>query len=235
MKKLAKIFLTLIVLNKVLAYLADDNVDSSEKIEETIGANKTANGVIIFKDKLNKCPMYTYPGCEFDILLKNSIDINKVSLKSSEIKVFKNATIELCNETDELLNKTNFKQKCSNYSSFKELNQDLKDEYTVYKMKYVPVLVGVAELMINIESESDQETPSLFNYTIVVVQPKRVIDLIFDIWVWSFGILISCLMGILLDRTALKEIVKKPIPVVIGFVCQYCFMPLVSQNLDTEF
>jgi hypothetical protein len=190
--------------------------------------NNITRSSLIFQEELNKCPMYT-PICSFSVLINKSINIDKIKFESSDLFVFKNITIKLCDqdENDKDLNKTKSKPLCSSLTDFKSVKQDNYNDYLIYKIYYVPDLVGVAELMININDSENIENNEKFNYTIIVVQPKRVIDLVFDIYVWTFSLIISTLMGILIDRDALKAIIKMPIPVIIGFVCQYLCMPLV--------
>ena len=82
------------------------------------------------------------------------------------------------------------------------------------------------------EIDDQSKESNRFSVPVVIGAPKRVIDLIFDIWVWTFGAIISMLMGVLIDLSMVKEIVKMPIPVAIGFCTQYGCMPLVKKIDD---
>ena len=205
--------------------LNEDNskLDSNQQQEQ----NNMTSSSIIFLEKLNKCPMYSTI-CSFPVLINKSINIEKIKFESSDLVVFKNVTIKLCesNDIEQILNETNVERSCPSLAEFKSVNEENHKDYLVYIIYFLPDLVGVADLMINI---NDTEIKEEFNYTIITVQPKRVIDLVFDIYVWSFSLLISTLMGILIDRDALRDIIKMPIPVIIGFVCQYICMPLVNK------
>ena len=53
-------------------------------------------------------------------------------------------------------------------------------------------------------------------YMIGITEPRRLVDKFFDVYVWIFGVLISTLMGCLLDLETIKKLVKIPIPVFIG-------------------
>ena len=66
---------------------------------------------------------------------------------------------------------------------------------------------------------------------ITVIRPERVIDHVFT---GSVILLISILyinFGAALDVGALKQIARRPIGPMIGFVCQFVFMPLLSYGL----
>uniref|UniRef100_A0A182JTU0 Sodium-bile acid cotransporter n=1 Tax=Anopheles christyi TaxID=43041 RepID=A0A182JTU0_9DIPT len=66
---------------------------------------------------------------------------------------------------------------------------------------------------------------------VTVIRPERVIDHVFT---GSVILLISILyinFGAALDVGALKQIARRPIGPVIGFVCQFVFMPLLSYGL----
>ncbi|CAF0973931.1 unnamed protein product [Didymodactylos carnosus] len=78
-------------------------------------------------------------------------------------------------------------------------------------------------------------TSKTWNITILVSQPKRVID---KIWFMSLPFLIvfiSVQMGVLLDTSVIKDIVKKPTPLIIGFVAQYGLMPLLAYSITKIF
>jgi len=68
-----------------------------------------------------------------------------------------------------------------------------------------------------------------------VAPPKRIIDRIFKISIPCIIILTSIQMGMLLDIQVLKELIRRPIQVLIGFVCQYGFMPLIAFSISKLF
>jgi len=63
---------------------------------------------------------------------------------------------------------------------------------------------------------------------IFVSQPQRIIDKIFKIAIPYIIMFISIQMGMLLDIEILKELIRRPIQVAIGFIAQYIFMPLIA-------
>ncbi len=70
---------------------------------------------------------------------------------------------------------------------------------------------------------------------VLVSQPQRLIDKIFKASIPFLIGTFMILMGILLDLEILKEIFLQPIPVVIGFVCQYTLMPLIAYGITKIF
>ena len=63
---------------------------------------------------------------------------------------------------------------------------------------------------------------------LVVSEPRRVRDLIFKRAIPYIITIVSVQMGMLLDIEVLKELARRPIQILIGFVCQYGLMPLIA-------
>ena len=70
---------------------------------------------------------------------------------------------------------------------------------------------------------------------ILVTQPKRLRDKVFYIVLPVLVIFISVQMGILLDTKILIDLVKKPKPVIIGFISQYGVMPFLAMAIAKIF
>ncbi|CAF3651637.1 unnamed protein product [Adineta steineri] len=70
---------------------------------------------------------------------------------------------------------------------------------------------------------------------LIVSSPKRLIDTIFKNVIPFIIIFTSIQMGILLDVGVLKELIKRPIQVLIGFVCQYGMMPILAYTISKLF
>jgi len=83
-------------------------------------------------------------------------------------------------------------------------------------------IIGKAKLEISVKENTQK-----YEQNVLIMQPMRLIDIIFTIYVWGFSLLISLLMGVMLDIHTLIKIIKIPIPVGIGLSCQYIIMPLV--------
>ncbi len=70
---------------------------------------------------------------------------------------------------------------------------------------------------------------------LLISQPQRIRDKIFRKAIPFVIMIISIQMGILLDMEVLKELIRRPIQVLIGFVCQYGFMPLIAFAISKIF
>lgn len=83
----------------------------------------------------------------------------------------------------------------------------------------------------------NDESISSYNWPlkILIIQPKRVIDRIFQIMLPFLVTFISIQMGILLDTKVLIDLVKKPKPVLIGFISQYGIMPFLAMAIAKIF
>ncbi len=164
--------------------------------------------------------------CKFNVLIDSSLSLEDLSINSADESVFNFTSIELCDELviQKSINGTN-QTFCS---PIKEFFQDESkgidlNKFTTYTITFKPIVVGLSSLDFVLKS-----TREVISFDIVVTQPRRVIDYVFDVYVYSFGVFISTMMGILLDKKCLLDIVKMPISVAIGFICQYLCMPIVS-------
>jgi hypothetical protein len=160
--------------------------------------------------KKSECRMFRSE-CTVNVLISKKLPISQLSINSSDWEIFTYQSIDNC-ETD-----------CS-LEPFAYLNKtNLLDTHVFYKVKIVPGLIGAA----NITFTRNTTGQDLGYYELVVNQPKRIVDRIFDVWIWVFGTLVSSLMGVLIDRESLLKIIRMPKAVAGGFCCQYIFMPLV--------
>jgi hypothetical protein len=208
-----KLLLLICILSILKSKIVEASIEDINNVAETAALNQ--KGWIIFKESFKRCPMYT-DICKFHLLLDHNIDVNTIEIESGDNSIAIFDKVELCNSTDcpsraEFTHKTNVTNKFSNY--------------TVYTVYLKPIIIG--KTFINFSKNSDAVSNSV-NFKIIVTQANRKVDFIFNIWVWSFQTLISLMMGILLDKHTLLQIIKMPIPVFIGFCCQFIFMPLVS-------
>lgn len=162
------------------------------------------------KDKYS-CRMYR-DECQFNFLIFKKLPVAEMSISSSDTRIFTYKSIEYCLED------------CS-LDEFDYLNDSrLLDTHALFRVRIEPGLIGGADLVFKRNNVTDNV---LAAYELVVNQPKRVVDRIFDVWIWIFGTLVSLLMGVLIDRESLLKIIKMPKAVILGFCCQYMFMPLV--------
>lgn len=166
-------------------------------------------GLILLKNEELKCKMFKK--CRFDVLIRSDISLDLLSINSSDQSVFKFNRISLCSG-----------QKCSPKKDFGSLSLNNSMDYQIYQVEIQSVLIGKAALDFNLFDQI-----KINSCPITITQPRRVIDIVFDIMIYTFGLMISLLMGILLDKKCILNIFKIPKAMFIGFFCQYLIMPLV--------
>lgn len=176
------------------------------------GAHEMGNKSILLgvKEKKDQCRMF-YSECTFQVLISKLIPVADLFIYSSNDEIYNFESIEQCEGN------------CS-LDPFESYNLSWPTKTHVnYNIKIKPALIGASDLVFFRNSTNKE----VARWSIVIFQPKRVVDKIFDIWIWVFGTLISLLMGVLIDRESLLKIIRMPKAVIIGFCCQYLFMPLV--------
>ncbi|UJR33152.1 hypothetical protein I4U23_020609 [Adineta vaga] len=89
--------------------------------------------------------------------------------------------------------------------------------------------------ILDIFHKDDSISTRTWKLNILVIQPKRIIDKSFLIFMPFLVILISIQMGILLDTKVLIHLVKKPKAVLIGFISQYGLMPFLAMGIAKLF
>lgn len=168
--------------------------------------------LVILKNDEIKCKMFKK--CQFDILVRKDFSIGSINISSSDLNVFKFNRLSLCSEL-KCLSET--------YILSFFINNSSSIGYQVYNVEIESVLIGKAVLEFN-----TTDKVQVGSCLIIITQPKRIIDIIFNIMIYSFGFIISLLMGILLDKKCILNIFKIPRAMFIGFFCQYLLMPLVN-------
>jgi predicted permease len=197
-------------------------------INSTLAKNYNKNRpLIIVNTNQTKCRM-AINNCEIDVLVKNSLDLSRLVFRVNNEKYFRFSSFENC---------TNQQKKCLSFENFNrtisEINISFKNvtaHYTIRKIRLNSVLVGNSSLSVffNDYNVKEEDWPMMLEHVLIATAPRRPVDIFFDAWTWSFGAIISLLMGILLDGQALLKIVKMPKAIAIGFCCQYILMPLMA-------
>ncbi|CAF1124907.1 unnamed protein product [Adineta steineri] len=90
--------------------------------------------------------------------------------------------------------------------------------------------MGLTNLTFRLDVFYDDDTSITHSQIlkILISQPKRRIDTIFYIIMPIIVTGISIIMGVLLETEVIKSILKKPTPVLVGFVAQYGLMPFLA-------
>lgn len=190
--------------------------------KKLLNHNNTDNRKIIFLNNATKCQMY-HKKCFVKIILTDPNLISSIKAKSLSRKTFEFKSMEKCS----LFNASTLSKECVEFKNYTRLYSI--QQFFLLRLK--PRLVGIKYLELEyLTGESDDYLAhSLVKqlHKIVITRPERFIDTFQLIYIVFFSTLIAIVMGILLDLDALFKIVKMPIPVLIGFVSQYLFMPLV--------
>lgn len=174
------------------------------------------SGLIVFSSNVTRCSMFARD-CSISFVIKNLNVLNDLKIISSNENMIKIGSIESCSSS-----LTDYKQ-CKNPNDFEQLTNHERHLYenNIHLVNLKPTLVG----KISIEFRLDNTN---YTHSVIVTQPKRAIDLIQQIYVIFFSLSTATIMGILIEWEKLKKILKMPIPVVVGFVSQYLFMPLLA-------
>lgn len=192
------------------------NIDNS--INNIYNYNKNSNNnnrSIIFLNNSTKCEMYDKK-CFVKIILTDSSLLTSLKVKSLSRKIFEFKSLEACSfNTSTILNQ------CKVFKS--NLNQ-------VYLLHIKPKLVGIQHLELEYLTHAEEDQQVVIQlHKIVVTRPERFIDKFQLVYIVLFSTIIAIVMGILLDTDTLIKIIKMPLPVLIGFISQYLFMPLVRE------
>jgi sodium/bile acid cotransporter 3/5 len=86
------------------------------------------------------------------------------------------------------------------------------------------LFLGRTKVRFSVNGEFDKD----IEYAVSVIRPDRVVDRLFVGLVMTIVMLANIGMGCKVELEVVKEVLKRPIPPLIGFLCQYLIMPLVS-------
>ena len=187
-------------------------------VSAEISNNSVNNNQVIYNTNLTRCNMYSI-FCRVSILVKKELNVEDLTIKSNDEHKFSYKSIELCPFQLETTNTTKLDLGCMLKNN---LTKEIIDNYNIYSIKLDANIIGKAKLEISVKDNKQK-----YEQEVLIMQPMRLIDIFFTIYVWGFAILISLLMGLMLDINTLIKIIKIPIPVGIGLSCQYMIMPLV--------
>ncbi|CAD5113675.1 DgyrCDS2836 [Dimorphilus gyrociliatus] len=93
------------------------------------------------------------------------------------------------------------------------------------------VFIGRTRLRVKTYNISNIEQGE-HNIPVVIMVPNRMLTGIFIVCVIFFMLLLNFGFGCKLEVDVIKEIIKKPIPPLIGFLCQSALMPLIGLALS---
>lgn len=155
--------------------------------------------------------------CELYFFVDPILELKDLIGQSTDENVFQVDSVEPCLFSNQI-------QTCL---SNKQENETIIEDRNVFRVKIRQNIIGQASVILQGQnSENANQTFTFDNY--VVTTPRRIIDKIFDVWVWIFQMCVSFLMGVLIDRHSIVKIIKMPKAIFVGFFCQYLIMPMVN-------
>jgi hypothetical protein len=163
--------------------------------------------------------------CRVSVFVRKELNIDDLTIKSSDEHKFSYKSIEPCPSQPEIDNTTKLDLGCILKNN---LTKEIIDNYNIFSIKLDANIIGKAKLEISVKEQK-------YEQNVIIMQPMRLIDIFFTIYAWAFALSISLLMGLILDVHTLIKIIKIPIPVGIGLSCQYLIMPLVILFKKTYF
>ena len=185
-------------------------------VKTEVSDNSVNNNDVVYNTNSTRCNMYSI-FCRVSVFVRKELNIEDLTIKSSDEHKFSYKSIELCPSQPETTNTTKLDLGCMLKNN---LTKEIIDNYNMYSIKLDANIIGKAKLEISVKEQK-------YEQNVIIVQPMRLIDILFTIYAWAFALLISLLMGLILDINTLIKIIKIPIPVGIGLSCQYMIMPLV--------
>ena len=107
----------------------------------------------------------------------------------------------------------------------------------IYKMKIHGIYMSETSIHYSLVAIDINNVHHHMNCSILLVisQPERLIDMIFKRAIPYIIMFTSIQMGMLLEFEVLKELARRPIQILIGFVCQYGLMPLIAFAISKIF
>lgn len=101
-----------------------------------------------------------------------------------------------------------------------------EDGNETYKIIIIPVLIGRAKIEVLTTATGEKRIIT----DVIVEKPNRMIDVVFEVYLWVYCGLISFCMGASIDTEVVKKYFRHGQKEIgLAFFCQYAIMPLVSR------
>ena len=164
---------------------------------------------------MKTCNMYNNL-CFFTLMVEKNLIVKNLNAEMEDSSRAIVEKIIRCEDLNKTAINLDYNLECNRINT--------SDSHYIYLIQVNPILIGYTSLSISALSENKSFFAKQY---LVVKEPQRLIDKILLIYILMMAVMISLLMGLLLDLESLKKLIKIPIPVAIGFACQYLIMPLV--------
>jgi hypothetical protein len=197
--------------------------DLTEQYKSKYGQPYLSEQRVYFKKNQTVCSMFEKK-CYIEIFLKNKDLLSFLRIISENVKISDFRSITSCKGLSN-------EYKCSTIQEFLR-NEEiyLYPNYDILLIKVDSKIVGKTNFIFQV-IKNEVYIEAEYKHNVIITSPDRFIDLFQQIFIGVFSIIISIIMGILLDTNTLVRVIKTPIPVVIGFIAQYLFMPMVKPTL----
>jgi hypothetical protein len=211
--------LTVVIILIELARYAYCNYDEGDR------NTNSSSSWFVFGNTTTLCQMYSTSFCKVPLLIRDGVDLDDIRVKvDQDHPYYRPLKLEYC-DADRLLALDS--SDCDNRGfSFDLYSGNYSRAFVIVQA----IVIGKGELTLSLAHEGHQNKTNQ-THTIIVTGPDRFIDQFYKIYVAVFQVLMSIFMGLLIDLKIIFKIVKIPIPVVIGLICQYGAMPLVSTSV----
>lgn len=146
---------------------------------------------IISKNPFTKCLMLKR--CDVDILLRNDIKLEELVIQNDANHVITFNGYDPC-EPSNTIKSSILCPLATDFNISAHQDQINVASYSVKKIIFDAILIGNSTVQVFVKRDNnfdpDNSLPSLV-HRVLITAPRRPIDIIFDIWRWSFGSLIS--------------------------------------------
>ena len=174
---------------------------------------------LLLSDQLPSCFVMDRK-CFLSFLVKDSVDFSNFEVKSSDENKIKIKYIELCKNFER-------HEKCKEIKRFIGYSKTI----TIYVIHLEPVNFGNASLLVGFDiNNSTLSVKHYLNHSMIISQPARLEDTIFNYYSFVMQTLMSLCMGISMDSNSFISHVRHPKPFLIGFGCQLILMPMVIEH-----
>ena len=209
------------------------------------------DNLIQFKSNSTTCAMFS-KSCKIEIILNKNLNLNALQVNPYKTKFYKFLKLQLCQSNNGDVDNCHVKfyddlnaheielniayiyidaiivgksQLFLNYSSTSDNHFVINGKVENFDSNEQ----NIGSYILGDNQTALELTTSYYlKHDIIISSPQRLLDTIHMVYVIIFQTIVSIFMGLLLELKSLIKIIKMPIPVLVGFVSQYVFMPLVS-------
>jgi hypothetical protein len=143
---------------------------------------------------VSKCAMHA-KSCQIEALISRPTDAQSLYIKSNADRILTFESIHACEPSD---NSTAclsaVDPDASQTRAAFNLTENDGRQLSLYVIKFKSVLIGNASLQFYSKAGEDNSTSEedlLYEHEVVVTAPRRLVDILFDIYIWTSNTIIS--------------------------------------------